>query len=165
MKKIIRLTESDLARIVRRVINESVDETSINAAITTALNTFAAAYTNMEVMKQKGFTFKFVATQEKGKDGNVMTVWTAYFNNKKLNDVSGNPASLGSAYIYRRDFVFNPNAVGYIKSILLEPIMNKLQENSGGGKRKYDCSTNPEPCNAVITTIKASTNQLATKPK
>jgi len=164
MKNIIRLTESDLARIVRRVINESVDETSINAAITTALNTFAAAYTNMPVMQQKGFKFKFVATQEKGKDGNVMTVWTAYFNNEKLNDVSGNPASLGSAYIYRRDFTFNPNADGYIKSILLQPIMTKLQKISKDRPGKYDCSTNPQPCNTVITTIKASTNQLATKP-
>lgn len=166
MKKIIRLTESDLARIVRRVINESVDETSINAAITTALNTFAAAYTNMEVMKQKGFKFSFVATQKKDNiDGNIMTVWTPYFNNKILNDVSGAPTSLGSAYIYRRDFTMNPNSVGYIKGMLLQPIMSKYQEISKGGKGKYDCSTNPEPCNAVITTIKASTNQLATKPQ
>ena len=162
MTNIIRLTESDLARIVRRIINESVDETSINAAITTALNKFASEYTiviNMSVMRQKGFTFKFVATQEKEKDGNVMTVWTAYFNNKKLNDVSGNPASLGSAYIYMRDFVFNPNAVGYIKSMLLEPMMTKLHEIVRKGKGTYDCSTNPNPCNRVITTIKASTNQ------
>ena len=132
-KRFYNLMESTMGD-VKPLINESVDETSINAAITTALNTFAAAYTNMEVMKQKGFKFSFVATQEKGKDGNLMTVWTAYFNNKKLNDISENPASLGSAYIYRRDFVFNPNAVGYIKSMLLEPMMTKLHEIVRKGK-------------------------------
>lgn len=68
MKKIIRLTESDLARIVRRVISEGTEGTKMTAQSSTELT--LGDGTKVSVVNKKGEKLNFIATPSRTYDAN-----------------------------------------------------------------------------------------------
>ncbi len=153
MKKIIRLTESDLTRIVRQVINEQVDETALNASILSSLNKFATTLNNMLVEKKITGKFLFKLIPYKDTKGIDSVKFVAHYNNAPPNSDEG-AAEITSRSI-NRNGVFNPKADLYIKDILLTPIMRKYYTLIKG-RGNYNCITNPNFCNTVITNIKSA---------
>jgi hypothetical protein len=91
MKKIIRLTESDLARIVKKTINENMDND-------TALNVYRRLKHNGEIMDE---TYKRIKTIREDLDMLVMrhvrggTADTIFDNNKRTpREISENVQQL-----------------------------------------------------------------------
>jgi hypothetical protein len=84
MKKIIRLTESDLTRIVRRVINEQyTPEKEITQAFQTLCNTLNAA--RLAKLPDTATKKYPQLTVKKTIEGDIGDVWKFYLGNKEAH--------------------------------------------------------------------------------
>ena len=106
MGRIVRLTESDLARIVRRVINEQITTPIIDGAYSSDLRQYAVVFTNPTVVAGKDIpsggiktaTVSFNGMRFGGDDGKMVAKGTI-----SLYGICGqraNPANLSPAGSY-----------------------------------------------------------------
>lgn len=150
--KIRHIQEANIL-LERRVINEQVDETALNASILASLNKFATSFNNMLAEKKitGKFSFKLIPYKDtNGKDG---VKFVAHYNDKPPNSDEG--AAEVTSRAINRSGVFNPASDGYIKDMLLSPIMKKYNTLIKG-RGTYNCTTNTDFCNTVITNVKSA---------
>ena len=133
MKKIIRLTESDLARIVRRVINEEIlsnpwtDTTTALQGIAdyynTALNN--SYYKNPDRPK---IYFSVKRTHSTDAEGNEIDVaWQSFFGDKLLST-----DKLPSNYIIdQKNLVARPEITQRVNGFIATPISRKYNSIKG----------------------------------
>lgn len=122
MNRIIRLTEQDLARIVRRVINEQILPNPWTDT-TTALQGIADKYNNvLQKNPVNKIYFSVKRTHTKDVDGNEKDIaWRAYFGTTPLG-----LDKLPSGYIINQEnLVARPNMTRYINEYIATPISQK----------------------------------------
>jgi hypothetical protein len=133
MKRIVRLTESDLTRIVRRVLSEGVGTSAADEFVAALSGTFdddeAGALTAIRKCKNRNDLVEF-SKRIQGKTGKG---WCEYFNSE-MSDVD-------EEYGQINDYVksiggsdcFNYSYAGHMRKSL----SNTFGSGGGGGSRRY----------------------------
>jgi hypothetical protein len=136
MKRIVRLTESDLTRIVRRVINEgngaAVADSFIKSLSGLIDDDEAAALRNIKLLKDR------TALQEFSKQITAKTGkgWCQYFNSEMSNvdeeyqQINDYIVSLGGSDCYQS------STMGSVKRELKKAFPNPFEQGSWGMKNK-----------------------------
>jgi hypothetical protein len=158
MTKIIRLTESDLARIVRRVINEEDTDPLLINQITAALQDNVATFYNNSLNQYytknpnkkpnpvPTFSVK-KTTGYKDANGELEAVWKPYFGGTELN-IDG----LRLKAIYDYQFKAVPTMKNAVNTFIIDPIMRKMVSLDGATRVNTTPSTNT--FNAITNILK-----------
>jgi len=135
MKNIIRLTESDLARIVRRVINEAnlpnpwTDTTTALQGIATYYNTELNKFYQAHPNKPKIY-FSVERTHSTDGAGNETDIaWQSFFNGKPLSGTDKMPSSY---IIDQRNLVARPEITRRVNEFIATPISMKFRSITNG---------------------------------
>jgi len=135
VKNIIRLTESDLARIVRRVINEAnlpnpwTDTTTALQGIATYYNTELNKFYQAHPDKPKNY-FSVNRTHNTDAVGNEIDIaWQSFFGSKPLSGTDKMPSSY---IIDQRNLVARPEITQRVNGFIATPISVKFRSITNG---------------------------------